>query len=131
MSMNLIGPYNSGVAAGGAGVATANTDFSTKVEGRVVAVYIDYKGTAPPATTDVTVRTKGTSPQAPSMTILKAENLNADNWFFPATPIHLHTTGAAIANEYERGVPIHDHINVLIAQADNDNNVDVWLLVEI
>lgn len=130
MTMNLVGPYNSGVAAGSAGSATANTDHSTKVEGRVVAVYIDYKGTSPPATTDVTVRTKGTSPQAPSMTILAAANINTDGWFFPVTPVHLHTTGAAIANEYERGVPINDHINILIAQADSDNNADVWLLVE-
>lgn len=128
--MNLVGPYNSGVASGGAGVATANTDYSTKIEGRVTAIYIDYKGTAPPATTDVTVRTKGTSPNAPSMTILSAVNINTDGWFFPATPIHLNTTGAAIANNYIQGVPIFDSINILIAQADDDNNADVWLLVE-
>jgi len=128
--MNLVGPYNSGVAAGGAGVATANTDHSTKIEGNVVAVYIDYKGTAPPATTDVTITSKGTNPSAPAMTILAATDLNTDGWFFPRAQIHLNTSGAAIAAQYTQGIPLHDSINVKIAQADNDNNVDVWLLVD-
>ena len=128
--MNIVGPYNSGVAAGSAGAATANTDYSTKVEGKVKAVYIDYKGTTPPATTDVTIRTKGTNPAAPSLTILKAENINTDGWFFPVAQVHLNTTGAAISAIYNDGIPINDSLNVLIAQADPDNNVDVWLLVE-
>jgi hypothetical protein len=128
--MNLAGPYNSGVAAGGAGVATANTDHSTKIDGWVVAVYIDYKGTAPPATIDVTISTKGTSPSAPSLIILKAVDINTDGWFFPSTTAHLNTTGAEIAGYYKAGVPISDSINVLIAQADDDNNVDVWLGIE-
>ena len=126
----IVGPFNSGVAAGGAGVATANKDFTTSLRGRVVAVYIDYKGTAPPATTDVTIRTKGTAPNAPSLTILKAVNINTDQWFFPTTPVHLHTTGAAIANVYSNGIPVDDSLNVLIEEADPDNNVDVWLLME-
>lgn len=128
--MNLVGPFNSGVAVGSAGSATANTDHVTKIAGVVKAVYIDYKGTSPPATTDVTIRTKGTSPSAPTLTILKAENINTDGWFFPRTPVHLHTTGAAIAGVYSDGVPISDSLNVLIEGADADNNADVWLLVE-
>lgn len=128
--MDLVGPYNSGVAAGGAGVATNNTDYTTRVKGTVVAVYVDYKGTVPPATTDVTITSKGTAPNAPAMTILAATNLNTDGWFFPRAQAHLNTTGAAIAAVYNQGIPIHDSINVRIAQADNDNNVDVWLLVD-
>lgn len=128
--MNLVGPYNSGAATGSAGSATANTDYPTNIEGRVMAVYVDYKGTVPPATIDVTIATKGTAPNAPAMTILVATNINADGWFFPHTIAHLNTTGAAIANVYVAGVPIHDCINVKIAQADSDNNVDVWFLVQ-
>jgi len=128
--MNIVGPYNSGVAAGSAGSATANTDYSTKVSGIVKAVYIDYKGTSPPATTDVTIRTKGTNPAAPSQTILKAENINTDGWFYPRAQVHLNTTGAAISAVYNDGMPINDSLNILIAQADPDNNVDVWLMVE-
>ncbi len=128
--MNLVGPFNSGAAVGSAGVATANADFNTKLSGMVKAVYIDYKGTVPPATIDVTITTKGTSPSAPPLTILKAVNINTDGWFFPRTPVHLHTTGVAIANVYSEGIPINDSLNVLIAEADSDNNVDVWLMVE-
>lgn len=128
--MNLVGPYNSGVAAGSAGSATANTDYSTKIKGNVKAVYIDYKGTTPPATIDVTIKTKGTNPSAPSLTILKAENINTDGWFFPRSAVHLNTTGAAISDVYSDGIPIDDSLNVLIAGADADNNVDVWLLVD-
>lgn len=127
--MNLVGPYNSGTAAGGAGVATANTDYATKIQGTVVAVYIDYKGTAPPATTDVTITSKGTAPHAPAQTILKAVNLNTDGWFYPRALVHVNTTGVATAI-YNNGMPVYDSINVLIAQGDDDNNVDVWLLVE-
>lgn len=128
--MNLVGPYNSGVAAGSAGLATANTDYSTKINGKVKAVYIDFKGTTPPNTTDVTVRTKGTNPSAPSLTILKSENINTDGWFFPCAQKHLNTTGAAISDVYTDGMPINDSINVLIEGANADNNADVWLLVE-
>jgi hypothetical protein len=128
--MNIVGPYNSGVAVGNAGSATANMDHSTKVSGIVKAVYIDYKGTSPPATTDVTIRTKGTSPSAPSLTILKAENINTDGWFFPRAQVQLNTTGAAISAVYNEGMPINDSLNILIAGADADNNADVWLIVE-
>lgn len=128
--MNIVGPYNSGVAAGSAGAATANTDYSTKVNGKVTAVYIDYKGTVPPATIDVTITTKGTAPSAPPLTILKATNINTDGWFFPRGQVHLNTSGAAISAMYNDGMPINDSLNILIAEADADNNVDVWLLVE-
>lgn len=128
--MNIVGPYNSGIAAGDAGSATANTDYSTRISGTVKAVYIDYKGTTPPASTDVTVRTKGTNPSVPSLTILKAENINTDGWFFPRAQVHLNSTGAAISNVYNDGMPINDSLNILIEGANADNNADVWLLVE-
>lgn len=128
--MNIVGPFNSGIAAGGAGVATANADISTKVEGTVVAVYVSYKGTTPPSTTDVTITTKGSNPSAPSLTILNVANNNANGWFFPRAQVHLNTTGAAITGVYTEGIPINDVLNVAIAQANNDNNADVWLMVE-
>lgn len=127
--MNLVGPYNSGVAAGSAGVATANTNHTTKIQGTVVAVYIDYKGTTPPATTDVTITSKGTAPSAPAMTILSAVNINTDGWFHPRALVHVNTTGVVTAI-YNQGMPLHDSINVLIDHANSDNNADVWLLVE-
>jgi hypothetical protein len=128
MSVRLAGPYNSGVAAGGAGVATANADTPTVLRGRVVGIYVDYLGTSPPATTDVTIKTKGVSPNAPSYNLLVLTNANTDGWFYPQVQIH-DTTGTPIATEYTPQL-VNDQINILIAQADNDNNVNVWFILE-
>lgn len=125
--MNIVGPFNSGVAAGGAGVATANTDSTTRITGYVVGVYVKYNDSPPAGTTDVTVKTKGTSPAAPSLTFLSIANAATDGWFWPRVQIHT-TAGAAITDQYDWPA-IDDLINVTIAQANNADNVDVWLMV--
>lgn len=125
--MNLVGPINSGVAAGGAGVATANASTSHIVSGRVMGIYVKYNDT-PPATTDVTIKTVGTSPAPPTYNFLVLTNAATDGWFYPQVQIH-DTAGSAIAAEYTP-LLVHDNINVTIAQANSGDSVDVWLLVD-
>jgi len=127
----ILGPINSGAAAGGAGVATNNAVSSHSVKGFVEAVYIKYNG-SPPNTTDVTIATQGTSARPPANTILTVSNANTDGWFYPRHTVH-DETGTAITyngtREVHEKVPVDDYIKVTIAQANNDDTVDVWLLI--
>ena len=122
----LHGPINSGIAAGGAGVATANAD-TVRLSGRMAAIYVKYND-SPPATTDVIIKTKGSD--APSITFLTLTNANTDGWFFPRiTPDDL--AGADLTTlTIREPIPFDDKVNVSIAQADNADNVDVYLLIE-
>lgn len=128
MSTQLIGPISTPAASGGAGVAGANIDTPIPVRGRVTGIYIQYNDAPPPATTDVTIKTKGTSPEPPSYDLLKVSNAATDGWFWPQVQI-CDTAGAAIAGEYTPQL-VHGIINIAIAQANNGDSVTVWLLIE-
>lgn len=124
--MRVFGPINSGSATGGAGTATANTSTATRVIGRVIGVYVKYND-SPPATTDVIVKTVGTAPASPTYNLLSLSNANTSGWFYPQVQIH-DTSGSAIAGEYEPQL-VYDQINVSIAQANDNDSIDVWLLL--
>lgn len=124
--MRILGPLSSGVAAGSAGSATANQNSSQLVSGEVVGIYVKYND-SPPATTDVTIKTVGTSPSPPTYNLLVRTNANTDGWFYPQVAVH-DTAGAAIAGEY-RSQLVHDYLNIVIAQANANDSVDVWLLL--
>lgn len=130
--MNLIGPIHSGAAEGGAGAAGANADSPTIIKGRVLAVYVGYNG-SPPAAADVLIQTKGVLPAAPSNTILALNNTAASGWFYPHHKAH-DENGTVItydgSNEVYTLPPVYDHINVSLAQANDGDSIDVWLLVE-
>lgn len=125
--MRVYGPLNSGAGTGGAGVATANTSSATRLVGRVIAIYVKYNDT-PPATTDVTVKTLGTSPSAPTQNLLVLTDANTSGWFYPRVQVNA-TTGSAIAATYDK-LAIYDNINVAIAQANDADSVDVWVMLE-
>lgn len=120
----LLGPFNSGLAVGNNGVATANEDSDIPVEGEVNGVYVKYNDNPPAGTTDILITTKGTN--APAETVLAIADAATSGWFYPVTPIHLKTTGAAIANEFRRMV-ISDYLNIKIDQANANDNIDVWI----
>lgn len=133
MGVQLIGPINTGVGSGGAGVATSSKTSSTVVRGRVLGTYIKYND-SPPETTDVTIATAGAASGAPpANTILTISDANTSGWFYPRHKVH-DEAGAGVTfdgtNEIYEPVPIHDQIKVTIAQADDGDNADVWLLVE-
>ena len=129
----LFGPLNSGAAVGADGVATANADSTVVVSGRVVAMYVKYNHAPPAGTTDVVIKTKGTSPAPPANTLLTLTNAATSGWFYPRQQVH-DAAGAGLTYDATRtvneAVPVHDLINVSIAQANAADNVDVWLLVE-
>lgn len=126
--MKLIGPLNSGAAVGGNGSATANANSTHIISGNVYAVYVKYNDSPPAGTTDITITTLGTTPSPPAQTILAVADSATDAWYYPRALTCVNTTGATIAGAYEE-IPIHDFVNVKIAQANAADNIDVWLLV--
>lgn len=132
MGIELYGPINTGVSAGGAGVATANATTTNPLYGEVLAVYVKYNDSPPAGTTDVTVATQGTSPAVPALTFLTLTDAATDGYFYPRTILH-DLTGTAVTfdntNEIYGPVAIADKVKVTIAQANNGDSVDVWLLM--
>jgi hypothetical protein len=124
--MRVAGPFNSGIAAGDDGEATATTDTSIRISGWVVAIYVKYND-SPPATTDITIKAKGTAPAAPSYNLLAVADAATSGWFYPRAQVH-DTTGVAITGEYTP-LLVDDILNVLIDQADAGDSIDVWLML--
>lgn len=128
--IKLFGPINSGVSTGGAGTSTANADSTTRLKGKMLSIYVKYNDSPPAGTTDVIVKTKGTSPAAPTRTFLTLTNAATDGWKDPRVIPH-DTAGVALAAlAIAEPIPFDDFINVSIAQADDGDSVDVWLLIE-
>lgn len=129
--MKLFGPLNTGVAAGGAGIATANADSSVILTGLLMAVYVRYNDSPPAGTTDVILAAKGTN--APANTILTITDAATDGWFYPRHPVH-DETGAGITydgtREVHAPVPIADFVNAKIQGANNGDSADIWLLLD-
>ena len=124
--MRLYGPISSGPAVGANGEATANKDSSISLEGYVVGVYVDYKGSPPAATTDVTVKTKGT--KLPSYNILKLTNGATNGLYLPRKEAV--TDAGAAASGIIDVIPVFDFLNVLIEGANADDYAEVYLLLE-
>jgi hypothetical protein len=114
--------------AGTAGSGAGTADGSRPLSGEVAAVYVKY--TTQPATTDVTIATKGAN--APAQNVLVLTNANTPGWFYPQVQIHS-TAGAALTYDGTRPateeIPVDDYITVTVAQGD-PGSVDVWLVIE-
>ena len=127
--MRSIGPLNSGAAVGTDGEATANTDSPVIISGRVVGVGVRYND-SPPATTDMVLKTKGTDPRVPTYTLLTLTNGCTDGFYMPRkTPQGVTGVDLAALTVLEP-FPVDDYVNVLIDDANADDSVDVWLLLE-
>ena len=120
-SLRLAGPFNSGVA-------TANTTSPIRLNGKVHGIYVKYNDSPPGATTDVVIKTLGTSPSAPTYNLVTLTDQATAKWVYPRVLVQ-DTAGADIAGEYTHQL-IDDFINVKIDQANAADNVDVWLLLE-
>jgi len=125
--ISVVGPINTGVCAGGAGVSTNNADSSKIVSGMLLAVYIKYNDSPPAGTTDVVVKTKGTSPAPPTFNLVAVSNGATDGWYYPRAAV-CDQAGAAISGQYTP-LFLHDIINVSMAQANDGDSADVWLLM--
>lgn len=127
--MRIAGPISSGIGAGGAGAATNNNSTSTVINGRVIGMYVRYND-APPNTTDVIVKTVGTAPAMPSVTLLTLTSKNTSGLFMPRLIPHDALGVALAALTTGEPIPVFDNINVSIAEANDGDSVDVWLLLE-
>jgi len=122
----LIGPINSGAAVGADGAATITAYSTQKIVGLIYGVYVKYNGDKP-GTTDVTIATKGTAPSIPSTSILTLTDKNTDGLFLPRIVSH---SALGVANSLvEMEIPVEDVISIVVAGANTDDTVDVWLLV--
>jgi hypothetical protein len=106
--------------AGSAGSATGSTTSERPLNGRVLAVHIDY--TSQPATADVTIIST-----QPTQSILTISNANTDAWFYPRVEMDT-LTGTAATGVYD-AIPVAAYINVAVAGGD-PGSVVVTLLVE-
>lgn len=123
--VKVYGPLNTGVAAGGAGVATNNATSTVDINGAVFGVYIQYNDSPPAGTTDVTIATAGTSPKPPALTLLTVSNAATDGYFYPRVEMQ-DNTGSGLST-YDLPL-IADKVKVTIAQANNGDSADVWVL---
>jgi hypothetical protein len=123
----LVGPITTPACTGADGSGAATVTTGEKVTGLVYAAYVSYVGDDP-ATTDVTISTRGTSPAAPSYNILVATNLAADVLYYPRAVSHVNTTGVA-GTTNDQLVPVDDYITVTVAQANTGDIIKVWLMV--
>ena len=122
--MKKYGPLNSGEVI----TTCVDTDSSATsnhpVRGNVVGVYIDPDISCASAPT-VTI----TTVSDPPVTIL-AVTVEAAGWYYPRTPIHDPDDGSVISSVYSQGIPIDDFVNVALTNAEEGDNVDIWLMLD-
>ena len=128
--MKILGPFSTGAATGGAGVATANVTPAITIKGLVKAIYVKYLG-SPPATTDITVATSGVV--HPAVTLLSLVNKNTDGWFYPRV-VSQSILGVDVTYDGTRPIyepaPIYDTVKFTIAQANDADYAEFWVLYE-
>lgn len=125
--LNSLTALNSGVAAGGAGVATNNATGTEVVSGKLLGFLITYLD-SPPATTDVTIQAIG-GPLG-TRTLLTLTDANTSDWF-PVRHQSVDAAGAAITGAADQVPLINDKIKVTIAQANNGDSVTVITVFEV
>ena len=126
--MNVVGPLLTPLSTGGAGVSTSNIDSAVSIHGKLYAVHLEYLGAPPAGTTDVTLATQGTSPLPPAQILLAVVDGATDGWFYPRAQID-DEAGVAVAAAFDH-FPLADFVNLLIAQANDGDQVRAWLLVD-
>lgn len=123
--MAVYGPISTGLSTGGAGASTANIDSGQIVRGFLVGVYLQYNGSPPAATTDVTIKTKGATGVLPSYNLLVMTNAATDGFYATQIETRKSTDGTA-SGQYAYPY-IEDIVNITIAQANDNDSVTVWL----
>ena len=128
--MQLVGPYNSGVAVGANGAALASADQKVTISGKLVGIYVKYNVSCPSSTV-VTIKTLGGG--APSYNLLAVPAGNTAGLFLVGQTM-VNAAGAALTFDGThgaiQGIPIYDGINVAITLANAACNADVWLFLE-
>ena len=110
-------------STGGAGVSTATADSDIVINGIITAVYLEYTGSPPAATTDLTIVEANNDP---AMTILTITNGATDGWYAPVHAAVDVDDGVATGNGMV--VSVNDYITATIAQANDDDGVIVTIV---
>lgn len=118
---------SSGLATGGAGVATANKTSDARLTGRVLGFYVKYNDAPPGATTDVTI--EATGGVMPTRTLLTITN-SATDGFFAIRQVAHNQSHATITNSFVEIPLVDDKLKVTIAQANDNDSIDVWAVIE-
>ena len=125
--IQAVGPFSSGLAVGGAGVATAETSYTTLITGLVLGVYLKYTDT-PPATTDTVI--SAINGAFPDMTLFSHSNENTDGMHLLGEQVFDALLGTVITGVYHP-IPVVRHaIKVAIAQANANDEVSAWIIVD-
>ena len=126
MQIDILGPFITEEAAGGAGVATGQVITDISAIGLLQAIAIEFEG-APPATADIIISTEGTDPVAPTQTLLSLTDIITDAWYYPRLNIH-DNTGIAIATVWDY-FPIRNQIKAILSQVNDGDQAKIWLQV--
>ena len=120
--------FSTGVASGGAGVATA-TGHSVRVAGRVLAVHLEYLDSPPAGTTDFTLSDEG---DPISEAIVNLVNAATDLKLYPRRVVQDNANNDVTfdgTNEIYEPYVVCGRLEATVAQANNGDSVmvTVWL----
>jgi hypothetical protein len=121
--------FNTGAAAGGAGVATA-TGYSPPISGRIQAVHVAYLDSPPAATTDFVLSDEN---DPASESIVSLANGATDQKLYPRRLLETND-GADLTYDGSHKVygeyVVHGRLKAIIAQANNGDSCDVSVWFE-
>lgn len=101
---------------GGAGTSAGNDDTSTPIYGIILDVHLNYSASMA-ATSDVVIQEANHSPAVPVLTV---NNNATDGWYYPTTPVDDASDGSEVTG-LRKEVNVADHLNVAVAQANNND----------
>lgn len=126
--IEAIGPLNSGVTAGGAGVSTNNATGTTAITGELLGFYIRFNDSPPAGTTDTTIQLTGGV--LPTRTVLTITN-GATDGFYAVRQGAVSVANAAITDSNIEIPCVRDYVKVTLAQANDGDSVDVWAVIDV
>lgn len=122
--MAVYGPITTAAATGGAGAATGTATSDIVIRGFVVGMYIQYNGSPPAATTDLAIKTAGSTGVLPSYNLLVITDAATDGYFLPQVQ---GVTAANVASGQYSPFYVEDKITVTMAQANDADSATVWI----
>lgn len=119
--MNIIGPFTLSVE-----YPSTEAELDTSViRGVILAIGLRYTF-GEGSSMDVSIATKGET--MPTQGILSLTGANTDGWFNVRETI-ADVNGDAVADQYGAGVAVYDVMNIAIANANDNDTLEVWFKV--
>ncbi len=105
-------------AAGSAGASVGESNPSERVNGIVLAIYIE-RGANPVATTDIAIYEANAAPPLPVFTLA---NIVADRWYYPRIALHNAADGSGIVGPVDY-VTVDNALLLEITGGGNDGTI--------